>query len=73
MPVVPAPGEYTVCGINRDLLTRKDDVDKTARDAYSKILGRVYASIPFRVNQPESGFRSGLSAAYYEEDQARES
>ncbi|KAG6555658.1 hypothetical protein Mapa_002894 [Marchantia paleacea] len=73
MPVVPAPGEYTVCEINRDLLTRKDDADKTAQDAYSKILGRVFASIPFRVNQPENGFRNGLSASYYEEEQARES
>ncbi|OAE32147.1 hypothetical protein AXG93_2912s1370 [Marchantia polymorpha subsp. ruderalis] len=73
MPVVPAPGEYTVCEINRDLLTRKDDADKTAQDAYSKILGRVFASIPFRVNLPENGFRNGLSASYYEDEQARES
>ncbi|KAL3699529.1 hypothetical protein R1sor_017551 [Riccia sorocarpa] len=73
MPAVPAPGEYTVCEINRDLLTRKDDADKTAQDAYSKILGRVFGSIPFRVNQPENGFRGSPNATDYEDDQARES
>ncbi|CAM6115875.1 unnamed protein product [Calypogeia fissa] len=73
MAVVPAPGEYTVCEINRDLLTRKDDADKTAQDAYVKILGRVFSSIPFRVTQAEKGSSNGHgSNSYYEEDQVRD-
>ncbi|KAH9565585.1 hypothetical protein CY35_04G085300 [Sphagnum magellanicum] len=58
MPGVPAPGEYTICEINRDLLTTKDDGDKTAEDSYSKILGRVYPSIAFQPHPRAAGFRN---------------
>ncbi|CAM6023519.1 unnamed protein product [Sphagnum balticum] len=58
MPGVPAPGEYTICEINRDLLTTKDDGDKTAQDSYSKILGRVYPSIAFQPHPRAAGFRN---------------
>lgn len=66
---MPSTGESTVCEINRDLLTRKDDVDKTAQDAYVRILGRVFSNISFRVNPSEIGFRNGLGSNSCFEDQ----
>ncbi|KAG0622883.1 hypothetical protein M758_3G131000 [Ceratodon purpureus] len=58
MPSVPAIGEFTVCEINRDFLTAKDDVDKSAQESYSKILGRLYPCIPYQAR--DSGARSNL-------------
>jgi len=68
MPGVPAVGEYTVCEINRDFLTCKDEADRSAQESYSKILGRMYPSIPFQPQTRELGLRSDRSTE--EEDGA---
>lgn len=45
--MLPNVGEFTVCELNRDFLTSSSDEDSEAVEAYSKILGCRYPSIPF--------------------------
>ncbi|KAH9295115.1 hypothetical protein KI387_038703, partial [Taxus chinensis] len=68
MPSIPAIAEVTVCEINRELFTAKDESDTLVTDAYSKILGLVFHPIRFQV---EEGFGC-TSRASFDQDPDRE-
>lgn len=68
MPSIPAIGEFTVCEINRELLTTKDESDTQAKDAYAKILGLVFPPISFQI---EEGIGSA-SRQQFDQDLDRE-
>ncbi|GLJ51745.1 hypothetical protein SUGI_1099660 [Cryptomeria japonica] len=67
MPSIPAIGEVTICEINRELFTAKDDSDSQPTDAYGKILGLVFHPIHFQV---EEGF-SCVSGAHFDQEPDR--
>eukprot|EP00249_Psilotum_nudum_P001292 c13686_g1_i1 orf=43-1449(+) len=67
---VPAIGECTICELNRDFLVSKGDADTEAQNTYSKILGRVYPAIPFRLRWTVKGF--GVLLPHAEEVDGRE-
>ncbi|KAJ7555751.1 hypothetical protein O6H91_05G053400 [Diphasiastrum complanatum] len=60
MPSIPSVGESTVCEINREYLTRKDDADRHAESEYSKILGQIFPVIPFDVKQAEENGKDAI-------------
>ncbi|GAY33462.1 hypothetical protein CUMW_007350 [Citrus unshiu] len=54
MPSFPRPGSVTVCEINRDLITADNLSDDRAKDTYGKVLGMVFAPVPFQSDEPAS-------------------
>lgn len=71
MPTVPAIGEITICELHRAFLTTTADGDTEAQEAYSKILGRCYPSIPYRPHQSIIG-RSGIGDFEGEDEDGRQ-
>ncbi|KAH9675141.1 Aladin [Citrus sinensis] len=51
MPSFPRPGSVTVCEINRDLITADNLSDDRAKDTYGKVLGMVFAPVPFQSDE----------------------
>ncbi|PRQ55861.1 putative transcription factor WD40-like family [Rosa chinensis] len=48
MPCFPKPGSFTVCEINRDLITSENLSDDGAKETYGKILGMTFSPVPFQ-------------------------
>ncbi|PON80671.1 WD repeat containing protein [Parasponia andersonii] len=51
MPSFPHPGSVTICEINRDLITAENLSDDRANETYGKLLGTVFGSVPFQLDQ----------------------
>ncbi|PON89796.1 WD repeat containing protein [Trema orientale] len=51
MPSFPHPGSVTICEINRDLITAENLSDDRAKETYGKLLGTVFGSVPFPLDQ----------------------